>query len=139
MKEINMFHASRHEFDFPDYDMLTANITNHDNGLLGLWVAKNDDWIEGFGGNIYSVKIEGETADLSIEELQSWCNKHDNEKDFYVQKRNEFLKNGISYIHLIECNGRSDMGIVIDFSAIKEFKILRQPEINRPSIERNSN
>lgn len=119
---LKRFHASRHEFDFPDYEKMNANQTGHDNGLLGLWVSVRSDWIESFGGNIYEMEIQGKVAQLNLRELSSWASEHQNSLDFYRQKRMEFLDKGISYIALIEKDGESEMGIVVDFGSIKNFQ-----------------
>jgi hypothetical protein len=42
-EEMFMFHASSHLYHRPDYDLLSANRTNHANGALGLWVSHSAD------------------------------------------------------------------------------------------------
>ena len=79
-----MYHASAHQFDFPDYDALVANITNHDNGRLGLWVATTADWIKGFGGHVYTMEISGTVA---------WRKQDTNLAVRYYQ---QFLSNGVA-------------------------------------------
>jgi hypothetical protein len=120
MPSFSMFHASKHAYEAPDYDFLAANRENHQNGLLGLWVSAKSDWITGFGEHVYAVEFDGESIDLTVAELMQWSRQTDD--DFYVQKRNELLAQGVTYIRLIEQDGRSEMGVVVNFSAIQKFQ-----------------
>ena len=120
MPSFSMFHASKHAYEAPDYDFLAANRENHQNGLLGLWVSAKSDWITGFGEHVYAVEFDGESIDLTVGELMQWSRATDD--DFYVQKRNELLAQGVTYIRLIEQDGRSEMGVVVNFSAIQKFQ-----------------
>jgi len=58
--------------------------------------------------------------DLPIEELSQWS-KQSSDVDFYELKRKELLDQGVQYLRLVELNGRSVMGVVLDFDAIKHF------------------
>src|SRR5438128_4681423 len=107
-----MYHASAHQFDFPDYDALVANITNHDNGRLGRWVATTADWIKGFGGHVYTMEISGTVMDLPLAQLKKWADENLDNPDFYKHHRQELLLQGIDYLQLIEADGHSAMGVV---------------------------
>lgn len=111
-----MFHASKHVFDIPVYEQIAVNRENHANGLLGLWVSHKSDWIAGFGEHLYEIEFSGSVYDLTIAELASWC---DNEDGFYLTKRKELLDKGFSYMRLIESDGRSEMGVIINFNSIQ--------------------
>ena len=116
-----MFHASPNTFAFPDYALLTTNQLNHDNGLLGLWVATESDWIESFGTHVYAVEITGNSQDLTLSQLVDWDRKK-NDPAFYRSQRQAYLDQGIDFLRLIETDGRSAMGIVLNFDAISAFQ-----------------
>lgn len=126
-----MFHASRHSFEFPDYEKICSNRTGHENGDLGLWVANKSDWIDGFGGYVYEVDFEGVSKDLSIHELSKWACLTDGSAEnssFYRSKREEMITQGISFLRLVEDDGRSEMGIVLNFDSIKSFRQISAPQ-----------
>lgn len=120
------YHASPHLFEFPDYDLVCANRENHANGNLGLWVSMSPDWISGFGSNIYSLEVSGITKDLPLKTLSQWDKDSPNDPDFYSNMRQSLLNEGVTFLRLVEIDGRSDMGIVIDFKAISSFKRINQ-------------
>jgi len=116
-----MFHASPHEFKFPVYDLLIKNTTNHDNSVLGLWVSSRTDWIGGFGENFYKVDIDARSIDRSVVELRQWAVENPNEPYFYTEQRQRLLLDEVDYIRVVESDGRSEMGIVLNFNAIMAF------------------
>ncbi len=122
-----MFHASKHSFSAPDLELLAKNREGHANGALGLWVAKKSDWIEGFGEHLYEVRIKGTIEDLSIEELSKWANQS-SDADFYEFKRSALMARGVQYLRLAESDGRSEMGVLLDFGAIECFQSVPQHE-----------
>ncbi len=122
---MKLFHASHHEFDFPDYEKIRKNLTGHANGMLGLWVSVKNDWIDDFGDVKYEIVLGSpdcrerlNIANLSIGTLASWASK---DEAFHLAKRQEFLAQEVDYLRLVEVDGRSEMGIVLNFSAIKSF------------------
>ncbi len=127
---LTMFHASKHAFDFPDVGLLNANRENHANGALGLWVSKQSDWIKSFGSNLYEVAFTGTVLDLPVGQLAQWGRGHPGD-GFFQQHREELLRQGVAYIRVVEIDGRSDMGIVVDFAAIEQFKRLSGSELAR--------
>jgi hypothetical protein len=132
---LSVYHASPHKFEFPDYELLTKNKSNHDNGLLGLWVATESDWIKGFGKNVYSLNIEGVSQNLSIQDLHAWANEADGPQ-FYEHMRATLMAQGIDYLRLVEIDGRSDMGIVLNFQAIGSFSDFSDTEYDRSAPQR---
>lgn len=66
--------------------------------------------------------MENRSIDLSVSQLHQWSEKNEGDAEFYAKKRRELLAQGFSYIRLVESGGESDMGVVIDFDAIKSFK-----------------
>ena len=82
------YHASNHTYDFPSYEELVKNRTNHANGNLGLWMSAKKDWIEGFGNNIYELVItEKDIKVLPVSELFNWeksfkSNNDENKNNF---------------------------------------------------------
>lgn len=120
------FHASPHRFERPDYAMIRANRVNHANGHLGLWVASGDNaWVRKFGGHLYRLELEGRVQDLPIETLSRWSRE---EPGWYGTQRKQLLDEGVAYLRVVEQDGRSDMGIVIDLDAICRFEIVSEPD-----------
>lgn len=121
---MKVFHASSADFEFPDYEELLKNITNHDNGALGLWCAASDHWIKGFGGNTYEVHYDGAKAfNIPFSEFYKMCHPDDYEgKEYFVNKRNEYISNGIDVLHIVESSGSIDMLIIMNMDAITSFK-----------------
>lgn len=132
---MKLFHASKHEFDFPDYDQITSNMTGHANGMLGLWVAVKNDWIESFGGVLYEVDLKDPVVrDVTIDELSSWSH-HDEE--YHKDLRDKYILDGVDFLRLVETDGRSAMGVVVNFDAIESFSRMNgDPQKLRPN---NSN
>lgn len=116
---MKLFHATAHDFDFPDYEKIKVNMTGHANGMLGLWVGVANDWIQGFGSNTYRIELKDpKVEDLSLAQLSAWSKQ---DHDFHQARREEYLARGIDYLRLVEQDGRSDMGIVVNFDAIDVF------------------
>lgn len=124
---LTRYHASDHEFDFPSYERMAANKTGHDNGLLGLWVSVKPDWITGFGSTVYAMEIEGVSKDLPIRDLKQWAHDHWNDPDFYKRVRRQLIAEGVAYLILVELDGRSEMGVVVDLGAIRNFRRMAAP------------
>lgn len=122
---IKAFHASPYLFDKPNYNDSVNNRQNHINGLLGLWCATKKDWIEGFGGYIYSFYYdELGILELDFSDFKKKCDNCENENDYY-QWREYLLKEGFKVIHIIEHSGSCDMMIVLDFEFIKNFTLIK--------------
>lgn len=116
------YHASKHAYDFPDYNKLTKNRENHLNGNLGLWVASKNDWISGFGNIIYEVEIDDKDVSIIlVDHLFSWEKENDMSEDYYINLRIKLLEKYKS-VAFIENSGSVGMGIILDFSVIKSFK-----------------
>lgn len=126
-ESLALFHASKHEFDFPDIGHSAANRENHANGALGLWVATQPDWIGEFGPHLYEVRVTGKVLDVPIDQFSRWGGRYgvDARDDYFAQRRQELLEAGVSYIRVVELDGRSDMGVVVDLAAIEQFKRLQ--------------
>ena len=129
------YHASAHTYDFPSYEELIKNRTNHANGNMGLWFSAKSDWIEGFGDNIYEIEIaETDIKILPFSEAVNWqegfkgdwkSNREELEVLYYQDLRKEMMKTH-KVILFKETNGETAMGIILDFTAIKDFKILEK-------------
>lgn len=132
---LRRYHASHHEFDFPDYEKMVCNKTGHDNGLLGLWVSVKSDWIEGFGPKVYEMDIEGTSKDLSITQLHRWAFDHADDPDFYRGLRQQLLAEGVAYLRLVESDGRSEMGVIVDFDVIQDFRRMDEPKKTPKAIK----
>lgn len=117
------YHASAHEFSMPNYNRIHENTTNHENGLLGLWVSVKSDWITTFGGNIYQMDVSGTCQDITVPELRAYGN----DPETFIQIRQKLLADGCDVLRLVEQDGHSDMSIVINFSAIKNF--FKKPDL----------
>lgn len=113
-----VFHASPHKFAFPDYSKILSNRVNHENGQLGLWFARRPDWINPFGEFLYEFRLLGTGNTLSISQLAAWSRSADTN---YTSLREDFLRNGVDYLEVIETDGLSYMGIVLNLEAIREF------------------
>lgn len=70
---MKFYHASAHQFEFPCYEDLIQNRTNHANGNMGLWFAVKSDWIEGFGNYTYELDVEqSDVVILPFSEVVKW-------------------------------------------------------------------
>lgn len=137
------YHASNHNYEFPTYEDLIKNRTNHANGNLGLWISAKNNWISGFGKNIYEVDVdEADIKVIAFSQVVQWekdfTDKVDGALDYdtkelyacayYQTLRLELLKkHQVKVLMFKEANGSIEMGIVMDFSAIKEFKNMTEP------------
>lgn len=130
---MKMYHASNHEFEFPDYQNLIKNISGHSNGHLGLWVSVEHDWIRGFGPHLYEIEFDGTAIELSVSELQNLCtdpncrpgassNSEYLARQFFINTRAKWLDEKIDYMRLIEQDGVSAMGVIVNFNCIISFK-----------------
>lgn len=117
------YHATKHEFNMPDYDSIISNRTNHSNGLLGLWCSTTlSKWIQNFGKNIYSIQLkEHKPFKIKINSFIIECKKCNTDEDF-IQWRNLLIKKKYSHIEIIESDDSIDMVVILDFENIKEFK-----------------
>lgn len=128
---MKFYHASSHNYDFPCYEDLIKNRTNHANGNLGLWFATKSDWIEGFGVNTYEIEIDqSDIVVLPFSEAVKWKNEFkdnlsENSEEleciYYQGLRKELMKTH-KVILFKELSGSLDIGILLDFSVIKDFK-----------------
>ena len=126
------YHASEHTYDFPNYENLIKNRTNHANGNLGLWFSVKSDWIESFGKNIYEFEISDENINIiPFKDCINWnsnfkgrgkSNHEELEANYYQNLRKELIKKH-KVILFKEINNETAMGIVLDFTVIKNFKI----------------
>ena len=121
-KTITGFHNSPPRFAFPSYEMLTNNRVNHANGALGLWYSTVNSWQKGFGGICYKLEVGGEELLMSFSDFSEMCRGEIYDTEGYKQKREQWIKEGYSYLSIIEHNGRNDMGIVLDFDGILSFE-----------------
>ena len=113
------YHATDHLYDKPNYERLLSNITNHDNGALGLWCSFETRWIKGsFGKHIYRVEIEGSSYNMPIDELAGMCQTCRSQED-YTHRRNELLQQGYDIIRIVEMDGSCDMFVVMNFDTVK--------------------
>ena len=125
------YHASAHTYDFPSYEELIKNRTNHANGNMGLWFAVKSDWIQGFGNNVYEVEVdESNIVIMPFSECVKWQkgfksglenNSQELESLYYQDLRKEMMKTHKAILFR-ENSGELAMGIVLDFSVIKDFK-----------------
>ena len=137
------YHASKHKYDFPSYENLIENRTNHANGNLGLWFSTKSDWIENFGKNVYEFEIDEKNINfMDFSECVKWHKKFKGETEsnaveleciYYQELRNELMKKH-KVILFKETNGEIAMGIILDFTAIKDFKILEKIKITTKSV-----
>lgn len=130
-----MFHASKHQFDFPEVEASNTHRENHANGALGLWVSRQSDWIQGFGSNIYEVRFTGRVLDVPFEQFSKWGRGQ--EDRFFAARRAELLKQGIAYIRIVEMNGLSEMGVVVDLTSIDRFGPAQAP--GQPDVDAGAN
>lgn len=136
---MKVYHATPHTFDFPVYEELVSKRTNHANGNLGLWFAMNDSWIKGFGQNIYEIEFSDKvTSTISLMQLKKWndnlrenqldLSEQDYEKiaDEYYQNIRHSLLSSHKVLLIEEASGECEMGIILDFSVIENFKLQKK-------------
>jgi hypothetical protein len=121
------YHASAHTYEFPSYEELIKNRTNHANGNMGLWFAVKSDWITGFGGNVYEVEIdENNISIIPFDECVKWEKNSSKDSEeaacLYYQNLRKEMMTTHKAILFQELSGELAMGIVLDFSVIKDFK-----------------
>lgn len=116
-------HFSNHQFDFPDYEQLNLNRSNHENGGLGLWCANGDDsWAGGFGSIRYRCVLKESST---IEDLPSALLHKMSMSDVdYHAIRSDFLKRGVDAIRIVERSGRCGMVVIMNFDSISEWGVL---------------
>lgn len=128
-----VYHASNHDFKIPSIEMIHKNITNHSNGLLGLWCALNYEWIGGFGKIIYKLEIDSNHTylDINISDFAERCkprdiefNSHEEVIIYYESWRTEMLNDKIDALRVIENTGKCDMLIIINFDSITKVSKL---------------
>lgn len=134
MKVTVAHHATSHTFKFPVYEKLLNNITNHANGALGLWCATNNpDWIQGFGGNVYEVEYDDSNVlMMDFSDFSSMCrdtpvvpdDNNDNPRQYFIDKRQEYIDEGYTVLAIVEGHGGVDMLIILDMDCITRFEEL---------------
>lgn len=117
------YHASNFFFETPDIEKIKENRKNHINGLLGLFFSTtNQDWFKSFGKYVYEFEIPAtfnykvislsEFNKLSCEDTFNLSN---DEIIIYFRKlREEFIKNKIDYLLILESNETCGMGVLIN-------------------------
>ena len=112
------YHSTDHIIDFPDYDTPYNNITNHNNGALGLWCAVDPSWISGFGKYVYEIEVDDEIKqyNMTIEELSTMANKS---KEHHAELRLELLDQQFDIVRILEFAERCDMVVILNMNAIK--------------------
>jgi hypothetical protein len=113
------YHNTDHIISDLNYDELYNNISNHDNGAMGLWCSVKDDWQKGFGKNTYKVEVTGEAYNMPVNELQGLCYndlKSGDRRPYYKKLRDDMLKRGFTHIRILERHRGVDMFIVCDFN-----------------------
>lgn len=119
-----VYHASPIEFDFPCYESIIKNRTNHINGHLGLWCAPENKWISGFGHYIYEVKYKSDSIlKMSFHDFKNSCDRELNKEqdDAFQLWRQKLINDGFSVLEIVENNGQMDMLIILDLNAIISF------------------
>lgn len=126
-KIITVFHASNHFFKKPSIESIYKNRKNHTNGLLGLWCASKNDWIDGFGKYIYQVKYDKKNANqITYSDFKTLCEDLDNKKNIeqsYLDYRDWLLNKEIGIIEIVENSGNIDMVIIVDFNKIELIEL----------------
>lgn len=120
---ITAYHASPYVFTFPSYDDLVRNRQNHLNGNLGLWCAFKNNWISGFGQNVYRVVLTDRAVkfDLTVEQLSQYSRTSVNDPQFFSQYRTRKIADGYQYLNIVEHDGSIGMIVVMDFDCIEDF------------------
>jgi len=119
-------HYTDHDIVTLNYEDLRSNITNHANGALGLWYAKNGakghEWASGFGKNRFLVNIpclREKGFSLTVEKLATMISKS---ADYHEGFRSALLALGHTHIDIVESNGESHMGVLLDFDNVEVTK-----------------
>jgi hypothetical protein len=81
-----------------------------------------------FGSHLYDVEICADTQDVSLTQLVQWSrdDAHRSDTDsqaFYRGVRAKMVAEGCDYLRLVENDGVSHMGVVLNFDAITSFKL----------------
>lgn len=120
-----VYHNSPHLFDFPVYELIVQNRTNHGNGELGLWFATSNSWQEGFGSYCYEVTLKEDTKIIHIDasEFAKMC-YDESHPTYYQEWRLDYMSKGHHVICLKERYDTVDMGIILDFGCIACFERL---------------
>lgn len=112
-----LWHSSPHIFDMPCIGLIESNRSNHANGLLGLWASVSPKWTRGFGDNLYLLKVKGNVKNLSVKDLA----KMGPDTEPYIVMRQELLYFGVDILRIVECNGISEMSVIVNFDSIMEL------------------
>lgn len=127
MRLSGLFHASKNLFHELQYDEFVKNHNPeyHDNGNLGMWFSLRADWLSPFGSNVYGFDLMDDVKikSLTVSELASLGHQVD-EFDF-IGHRNELIKLGFDVIAVVECSGVVEMGIVLNFDKVQNFRLLK--------------
>jgi len=107
-----VYHSSMYEFDKPSIEMIIKNISNHANGLLGLWFSTTNGWQKNFGTYTYEFEIpdDARALEMDITDFVSMCNKTED----FLLLREEFLDNEYEVLNIRERTGKVEMGILLN-------------------------
>lgn len=122
-----VYHNSPYMFDFPDYELLVKNRTNHGNGELGLWFSTTNTWQNGFGNYCYEIDIDDEEfVHIDAYDFCKMCQSTEASRDpmFFREWRDKWILLDRKIIAIQEYSGNVDMGIILDFNAINKFTLI---------------
>lgn len=120
--DLVVYHASNHDFVKPDIIQIQKNITNHINGMLGLFFSTtNTPWFHLFGKNIYQIDVPSDFnyEIITVKEYRKISVPPPELEDellveHFNNVRQDFINKGVDLILINESDDTCGMGIFIN-------------------------
>lgn len=125
---LRMFHASQFDIQFPNFQKIIQNRTNHANGSLGLWVSRNSEWFTGDRNHLYEVEFTARPVQVTVSRLKAWnieAGTEARQVAYHLYQREKLMALGYDYIELLELGGRSEMGVIMNLQCITSWRKIR--------------
>ncbi len=129
------FHRSKIKIPTPpayeSYMALPKLPDAHPNDALGIFVSTTDGWIMDYGALCYIVTMKGDTKYLNLprfkyKEIRNSLNYDNimlNAKNYFLDKRQEWLDKGIDVVNLMESDNSVKIAIILNFDKIESFRL----------------
>lgn len=118
-----VFHGTHAEFDHFSEEFFGSREDMSANGALGVWFADEEAHARAFGGRILAIEAEpGRTIRLSVREMRQdheVAEHSDDPLGWFRRRRAALLADGYQAIEVVEQDGSSAMGILLDLSCIR--------------------
>jgi len=135
--KIQGYHASDRKFDRPctmeSKFRRDLDSSRHVNGSLGIWVTTdpNEKSKDAYGKYLYEFEVDlkpDQVGTYGISQLRSLSSFAETKTDAefaHLQLRDQWLSLGLKFINLLEHDGKSKLGIILDNRVISRWELIK--------------